>query len=161
MRVWVADASPLIFLAKLDRLDLLIESADQILLPPTVLSEVQAHSDVATLRIENALPSFDVRMPAVLPALKILKANLDAGEAEVIALAIESGAERVVMDDLEARRFARRVGLSPIGTLGLLLAARLRGKLPSIRKEIEKLRDHGFRVSGSLIRAILKAGDEL
>ena len=72
MSVWVVDASPLIFLAKLDRLDLLIKGASQILIPPTVLNEVQAHSDAATLRIENALPFFDVRMPAALTALRSL-----------------------------------------------------------------------------------------
>ncbi len=137
MSVWVVDASPLIFLAKLDRLDLLIKGASQILVPPTVLNEVQAHSDAASSKIEEALPFFDVRMPASLSSVKILKANLDAGEAEVIALGMESNAERFVMDDLEARRFARRVGLPLIGTLGLLLA------------------------SESLVQAILKAGGEL
>lgn len=41
MRLWVVDTSPLIFLAKLDRLDLLKRGADQIVAPPAVFGEVQ------------------------------------------------------------------------------------------------------------------------
>jgi predicted nucleic acid-binding protein len=36
MSRWIADTSPLIFLAKLDRLDLLRKSADEILVPAAV-----------------------------------------------------------------------------------------------------------------------------
>jgi len=53
---------------------------------------------------------------------------LDPGEAEVIALALELETKDVVLDDLDARRFARRSGLLPIGTLGLILAAKRAGK---------------------------------
>ena len=45
MRRWVADTSPLIFLAKLDRLHLLERGADEILVPPAVLQEIQARRD--------------------------------------------------------------------------------------------------------------------
>jgi predicted nucleic acid-binding protein len=80
----------------------------------------------------------------------------------VIALAHESSAERIVMDDLDGRRFARRLGLEPVGTLGLLLAARLRGELGSLREEIERLEREGFRASPSLVAAVLLAvGEEL
>lgn len=87
-------------------------------------------------------------------------ADLDAGEAEVIALAREVSAERVIMDDLDGRRFAHRLGLAPIGTLGLLLAARLRGELPSLQEEIERLQSVGFRISGALRRAFLERAGE-
>ncbi len=50
---------------------------------------------------------------------------------------------------VDARRFASRVGLSPVGTLGILLAARLRGEIPSIREEIESSRSMVF---GSVMR---------
>jgi len=67
---------------------------------------------------------------------------------------------RVVMDDLDARRFARRVGLDLIGTMGLLLAARLRGEMPSIREEVERLQALGFRVAPPLVEAILREAGE-
>ena len=90
----------------------------------------------------------------------ILQVDLDLGEAEVVALAREVAADRVVMDDLDARRIARRVGLDLIGTVGLLLAARLRGEIPAVRVEIERLLDLGFRVSPSLVEAVLKEAGE-
>lgn len=64
------------------------------------------------------------------------------------------------MDDLDGRRFARRLGVIAVGTLGLLLAARLRGDLPSLRAEIERLRAGGFRVSSALVEAVLRTAGE-
>jgi uncharacterized protein len=87
-------------------------------------------------------------------------ADLDAGESEVIALAMEAKAERVVLDDLDARRFAHRVGAAPVGTLGLLLASKLRGDLPSLRSEIDRLQRAGFRVSPALSQALLREAGE-
>ncbi len=40
MSRWVLDTSPLIFLAKLDRIDLLRAAADELRMPPVVLEEV-------------------------------------------------------------------------------------------------------------------------
>lgn len=161
MSRWVVDTSPLIFLAKLDRLDLLRRSADKVLVPAAVIEEVRAYPDEASRKIEDALGSW-LREEKVegRQVVDILLADLDFGEAEVIALAHETSAERIVMDDLDGRRFARRLKLEPIGTLGLLLAARLRGELSSLREEIGRLERQGFRVSPSLVEAVLRASGE-
>ncbi|MEO7420539.1 MAG: DUF3368 domain-containing protein [Thermoanaerobaculia bacterium] len=161
MSRWVVDTSPLIFLAKLDRLDLLRRSADEVLVPAAVIEEVRAYPDEASRKIEDALGSW-LREAKVegRQVVDVLLADLDFGEAEVIALAHEMSAERVVMDDLDGRRFARRLKLEPIGTLGLLLAARLRGELSSLREEIERLERQGFRASPSLVEAVLGAAGE-
>lgn len=161
MTVWVVDTSPLIFLAKLGHLDLLREGADTVYIPRAVLEEVRAKPDAAAQSIERACQTWlSVRPVGDRQAVEIVQADLDLGEAEVIALAREVGADRVVMDDLDARRFARRLGLEMIGTVGLLLAARLRGELPSIRQEIERLESLGLRVASSLVEAVLQAAGE-
>lgn len=161
MKLWVVDASPLIFLSKLDRLDLLQRSADQVVAPPAVLREISEHRDKASAKIQDAQRSWlGVRKVEDRRLVHVLMADLDAGESEAIALAIESGAERVVLDDLDARRLADRLGLSRIGTLGLLLAAKLRGELPSLRAEIDRLRKAGFRVSPALAQAVLREAAE-
>ena len=161
MSRWIVDTSPLIFLAKLDRLDLLRRSADEVLVPAAVIEEVRAYSDEASRKIEDALGSW-LREEKVegRQVVDVLLADLDFGEAEVIALAHEMSAERIVMDDLDGRRFARRLKLEPIGTLGLLLAARLRGELNPLREEIERLERQGFRASPSLVEAVLQAAGE-
>jgi predicted nucleic acid-binding protein len=159
---WVVDTSPLIFLAKLGHLDLLDKGADTVYVPRIVLDEVRAGRDEATQAIEQASLSWlSVRRVRNRGAVEILRADLDLGEAEVIVLAKEVGADKVVMDDLDARRFARRVGLDVIGTMGLLLAARLRGEIPSVRSEIERLEALGFRVAPPLVEAVLKEAGEL
>lgn len=161
MSRWVIDTSPLIFLAKLDRLDLLRRKADEILVPPAVLEEVRCHLDDAAQRIEEALLSWlRVQPLADRGVLDILLADLDAGEAEAIALARESDADWIVMDDFDGRRFAGRLGLAVVGTLGLLLSARLAGEIPSLQSEIDRLRAAGFRINNKLLEAALEASGE-
>ncbi|HSS47365.1 MAG TPA: hypothetical protein VLX28_00330 [Thermoanaerobaculia bacterium] len=52
MNLWVIDSSPLIFLAKLSRLDLLQKGAEEILAPPAVLAEIAEHA------LKPSLPLF-------------------------------------------------------------------------------------------------------
>lgn len=161
MTNWVVDTSPLIFLAKLDHLDLLRKGADTVYIPRAVLQEVRAKPDAATQVIERACQTWLLVRPIDdRRTVDIIQADLDLGEAEVIALARKVGADRVVLDDLDARRFARRLGLEMVGTVGLLLAARLRGELPSLRQEIERLETLGLRVAPSLVEAVLQAAGE-
>lgn len=161
MTTWVVDTSPLIFLAKLDRLDLLTMGADVVWVPQAVLDEVRAKPDEATQAIEQVSQRWlSVHRVSNREAVEMLLANLDLGEAEAIVLAKEVKADKVVMDDLDARRYARRVGFDLIGTMGLLLAAHLRGEIPSIREEIERLQELGFRVAQPLVEAILREAGE-
>lgn len=130
----ITNTAPLIFLAKLERLELLRQAA---------------------------LGSWLIEKPCTHRSrLEIIKQSMDAGEAEVIALALELGIDDVVLDDLDARRFARRSGLRPIGTLGLLLAGKENGVIESISDEITRLRSLGFRASEVLIATILASANE-
>jgi predicted nucleic acid-binding protein len=161
MSRWVVDASPLIFLAKLDRLQLLARSAGEVLVPPAVLDEIGRYDDLAAAKIrESAASWLRTVAPEDLAALEVLEAEVGGGEAAAITLAREIRAERIVVDDLDARRHARRLGLRPVGTLGLLLAARLKGEIESVRTELERLRGHGFRASDKLVAAVLSAAGE-
>lgn len=160
MSLWVVDTSSLLFLAHLDRLDLLRREADEILVPPAVLQELRAKTDSAVKRIESQRSWLRLEAPQDMKTLGVLRLDLDAGEAEVIALAYERSADRTVMDDLAGRRYARRLGLPLIGTVGLLLAARLRGEVASLKIEIERLRAVGFFVSEALVAEVLKSAGE-
>jgi predicted nucleic acid-binding protein len=162
MTRWVVDTGPLIFLAKLGLLNLLQSGADEVFIPPAVLDEVCVYSDEATERIQAATHTWlQVRKPENQTAVKSLLADLNVGEAQTLVLATEVNAERVILDDMEARRFAQRVGLSPVGTLGLLLAARLRGELSSVQEEVEKLKQMGFWINDDLAKAVIQAAGEI
>lgn len=162
MSVWVTNASPLIFLAKLGRLDLLNHSAGRVLVPSAVLTEIGQYDDAAASQVaratENWLHRRDVRQSRLLG---LFQAELGAGEAATLALASEVRAARVVLDDLDGRRWARKLDLEVIGTLGLLLGAKLRGDVTSLRTSIDELKSHGFRASQLLIEAVLEQAGEL
>jgi hypothetical protein len=52
---------------------------------------------------------------------------------EAISLSLEIHPARTILDDEPARRLARQLGLSVIGTLGILLVAKRRGSWPASR----------------------------
>jgi predicted nucleic acid-binding protein len=135
--------------------------AEVVYAPVTVLSELRAVQDEATNAVQGILGTWLLEKACTQPNLLALAAQaLDLGEAEVVALALELGTKSVVLDDLDARRFARRSGLQPIGTLGLLLAARRAGIIQAISPEIEALRKAGFHASNALVQRILAEAEE-
>jgi predicted nucleic acid-binding protein len=68
----------------------------------------------------------DVTLPSLLPDWAL---SIDIGEVEVITLATQHDVDWVLIDDLHARKAARRVGLPIKGTVGILLSARRQGHL--------------------------------
>ncbi len=160
MNRWVVDAGPLIFLAKLDRLDLL-RVRGNVYAPRGVFAETQAYLDEAAQAIANATKTWlQIVNAEDHLAVELLLADLHRGEAEVIVLARELHADWVVLDDMKARRFARRLGLPVVGTVGLLLSAKLRGEIPSLQDEVRRLQSLGFWISPGLVEKALDAAGE-
>jgi predicted nucleic acid-binding protein len=165
MSTWIVDAGPLIFLAKLGRLDLL-QQADMVCIPQAVYNEIQQYDDAAAATIAHIARSWlKVRVVQNQQEAQALLTDLDVGEAEVIALAKEIEPDRLILDDMDARRIARRHGFSMTGTVGLLLAARLRNEIPSLRTELDRLKAVGFWINPKLEMAVLgeagEANDEI
>ena len=114
----VADASPLIALAQVNQLPLLERLFCEILVPPAVVREV-----------ELPLPAFIRERKLSRPIrAAVLSASLDPGESEAISLALELGADRVILDERAARRLAHDLALPCIGVLGILLASKQKGR---------------------------------
>jgi uncharacterized protein len=161
MSVWVVNTSPLVFLGNLDRLGLLRQQRREVCIPRAVAEEVAEKPDVAAQAVQTACTTWlQVREVIDRTAVNLVKAALHKGEAEAIVLATELRAERLVIDDQDARRFADRCGLKTVGTLGILLAARRRGEIASLRQEIDRLLALGFRVNPRLVAAVLQTADE-
>jgi len=88
--------------------------------------------------------------------------DLDLGESESIALALELGADLVVLDEIEGRRIARRVGLRVIGVAGVLLEAKSNGLVSIVRTNLDALRSTaGFYVSDAFYNRVLVLADEI
>jgi len=157
----VVDAGPLLFLGRLNLLDLLSLGTDRVFVPASVLAEIRRKPDPVLELIEAALGTWLMECLLNNPELTKLLPDLGAGEQEVMIQALEQKAVSVVMDDLDARRVARRLGLTPIGTVGLLLAGKKRGIVSSLRDEIDRLREAGFWLSENLrAEALREAGEE-
>ena len=157
----IVNTAPLIFLSKIGKLELLRIGAEKIYVPGTVLRELNVVQDAATKAIHTVLGDWLFEKSCTeTNLLKLTMQALDPGEAEVVALALELSTKDVVLDDLDARRFARRSGLQPIGTLGLLLAAKRAGVIQAIAPEIKALSEAGFRANEILVQRILNEAGE-
>ena len=95
------------------------------------------------------------------PLVEALRRDLDLGEAETIALALELDAELVLMDEREGRRAAQRLGLKTLGVVGVLLDAKRQGFLPAVRPALDALRTVGFYLGEPVYRRGLELAGEL
>ncbi len=86
--------------------------------------------------------------------------DLGAGETEVLALAMESGDAKVLLDDALARRMATMLGLGFRGTLGLLLDAKKAGTVTAVRPLLDRLKALGFRLRRDTERGVLELAGE-
>ena len=90
------------------------------------------------------------------PSPEIISWDLGAGETQVIVNARLQGADRVVIDDLEARRCAQAMGLKTIGTLGLVGRAKALGLIDRAAPVVRRLRASGLYASDDLIQRLLR-----
>lgn len=157
----VCDTSPLILLAKIDRLDLLFRLYDDVVVPVSVLDEVTMRPSEETRAIESLVENQALQIRRGSPeALESLSVDLGAGEREAIALAIETEADMVVLDDREGRRVARERELAVTGTIGILIEARARDMISSVRRELDRLVEAGLWIDEVFYHRILQEFDE-
>lgn len=154
-RRWVVDASPLILLGKVGRVDLLHELCDELVVPEIVVREVGAKEEGEALIERLASLPGAIFEPEVVVASELRAWDLGRGESQVLALAVLTPGARAVLDDLDGRRCAQALGVPVIGTLGVVLRAKRKGALPTARPVIEHLRRVGLYVSDDLVEAAL------
>lgn len=160
MSIVVSDTAPIRALDHLRLLDLLETLFGEILIPPAVVTELKPRPRFAPIMVSE-IAFLRVVAPGDRGAVDQLRRTLDPGEAEAIALAIEVGADTVLLDESAGRAIARQRGLLPIGILGVLLQAKRQGFVDSIRRLLERLEvELGFFISPDLRHEVLKIADE-
>ena len=152
----VVDASPLIALARIERLELLREMFGGIVVPSAVWREVAAagldKAGAGQVATAEWISRQDV---ADQSAVEHLQRDLGAGEAEAIVLARELQADLLIMDEALGRGIARSSGLPTVGLVGVLIEARKRSLLPEAGSIAEALhRKAGFWLSADLRRLV-------
>lgn len=160
----VSDTSPLSNLAIVDHLFLLKEIYQTVVIPEAVAEELEnAQADEPRIAAVLSLDWVVVRTAQNVVLISELRNErlLDRGESEAIALALELGAEELLIDERLGRREAARLGISMTGVLGVLLIAKRRGLIPAVRPVIDELITVAkFRVSSQLYVEVLTAANE-
>lgn len=156
----VADAGPLIGLARISRLELLRALYQMVVVPPQVHEELQLSADRPGSRALRAAADAGWLVTEDLEGPTALAAELDEGEAAAILLAEQLGSVRLLMDERRGRAVAKRRGLPVVGTGGALVAAKQRGDIVSVRAELDALEDVGYRLAPTLRDRLLDLAGE-
>ena len=158
----VSNTSPLTNLAAIGQFHLLHDLYGELHIADGVWAELNAGGYRWPGRDAVAAAAWIQRHRVNNPALvALLQRDLDRGEAETIALALDLQADLVLLDEREGRRIAQRMGLSMIGVIGILLEAKAQGQIERLQSHLDALRhEAGFYLSESVYqRAIVLAGE--
>ncbi len=151
----VSDSSPLIALARINRLNLLASLFERILIPSEVYHEVT----VAGRGLPGAEEVRSARWSGVgvphgpaEPSLERACEGLGAGERGAILLAKSLTADLTLLDEWKARRIAQKAGLSVVGCLGVLETGALQGLVPDLHAAFVDLLRQGIRFDLKLLQ---------
>ena len=158
----VSNTSPITNLAAIGQFDLLHKLYGEVYIPDSVWAELNADDQPWPGSVEVAGASWVERRTAGLRELVVaFERDLDRGEAEAIALAIEIGADLILLDEHEGRRIAQRHKLNVIGVLGILLDAKRRGFIDIVMPFVESLHQTaGFYLSDQIVDAVRNLAGE-
>ncbi len=141
----ISDASPLIALVDIGRVDLLRKMYQRVRITDMVRGEIHAE-----------LPEWiEVSTDYEVQQYQLLCLELDVGEASAIALALKQTGSRIILDERKGRIVAKRLNLKVTGTVGLIVKAKEAGLITSGKVVLDQLAEHGFWLSEKLKRQIL------
>lgn len=150
----VVNASPLICLFKSGMLDLIPALFTEIIVPDKVYQEITVKGDIDILSV----PLFSSKQVKQISDISIppsvIAWDLGEGESSVLSFALKNPEFCVVIDDREARRCAMSLGCRYIGTVVIILLAKRRGIIASVKESLNKLRDAGLWLSEAFIKEV-------
>ena len=159
--VVVSDTSPLRALQHLGETNLLPHFYRSVLVPPAVARELLSPRGMGAPVDVTSLPFVTVQAPTDAARVQYFRRQLDPGESEAIALAIEVQAEALLIDEFQGRAAATAAGLKIIGVLGILQRAKKEGLIDEVRSRMDRLRnDIQFFISDQLYDAVVRSAGE-
>jgi len=147
----IVDTSTLIALSKLKLLPILNVLYERVFITKAVRDEFREELPtwIKSVNIEND------------NLVAFFSDKLGYGESEIITAGIEKPCLLLVLDDLEARKTAKKLNLKFTGLLGILVKAKRSGKIDSLKEVLTKLESSDFRISKKLIDEALEEVDEM
>jgi predicted nucleic acid-binding protein len=156
---WVINASPIIFLAKLNLIESVPRLCNRLVVPNPVAAEVCRVADAGAHWLRGTGQRFI--QPAAEAPTFLNRSDIGAGERSVIAWALAYDGFIAVMDDHAARAEAQHLKLPLLGTVGVLLRLKKAGTIAALKPSLMQLRQVGAHVSESLFReALNRAGEQ-
>jgi len=134
----ISDASCLIGLTNINKLQILKLLFSQIIITPEVEKEYK-------LPLPAWITVKDAKDKGMIAEAR--KNKLDLGESSSIALAIETENSVLILDDDKARSFARNKGVAITGTLTIIGHACDLGYIDSYEEACHSLKKVNFRIS--------------
>ena len=159
----VSNTSPLTNLAAIGQFDLFRHLYSSINIADGVWDELNARGNCWPGSKEVAGAAGWINRYSVKNQLlvDVLMRDVDRGEAESIALAIELEADLILLDEKEGRHAAQRLGLNVVGVVGMLLEAKKGGFVDNVRPHLDDLRHiAGFYLNKSIYRYVLGLAGE-
>lgn len=157
----IINSSPLIVLFKSQQAQLLPQLFPEILVPSGVFEEVTVagEDDAASRQLPSISWIKRVEITAIAP--EVAAWDLGNGESQVLSLALKTSANSaVIVDDRAARRCGQALGITTIGTGGILIRAKRRGLIKSVSSGIEALRDAGLWLSDHVVKLLKQQAGE-
>jgi hypothetical protein len=158
----VSNTSPLTNLAAIGEFEIFHHLYGKLHIAQGVWEELNAEGQTWPGRDEVATADWIERHQVQNQALvTALQRDLDRGEAESIALALELEATLILLDEREGRHAAQRLGLKVVGVVGVLLEAKANATISAVRPLLDGLRQSaGFYLSEPLYQHVLTLADE-
>lgn len=148
----VLNTGPIIAIGKMGALDVIQTLPIELISPAEVHLEIEAGKSAG---YSVDFPSWVQVASLSTPLSRLTIANLDAGEAAVIQLALERDISQVCIDELKGRRAAVASGLSVVGSLGLLGRAKKIGIIDRVEPFLRRAQQNGIYYHPKLIETFL------
>lgn len=159
----VSDASPLVALSAVGKLDLLPALYGEVIVPEAVYREAVTDAAAQMGYADRASATW-LRVEALTnrTLVESFAGKLDRGEAEAIALAVQLSAELLLVDERKARQIALGLGIRITGVLGILAEAKQRGLIPSVKVVADQMMEAiDFRLAHGVSEQVLRALGEI
>lgn len=162
MRKVVVNTTPLIALSHVGQFELLKRMYDEIIIPEAVYEELSIKTEsVCKKEVDNSLDWIRVERIKNQMAKDMYKTQLHDGEVEVMILAKETSADVVIIDDANAKKYAKYLKLPVTGTLGVLLRAKQQGHIDRLEPILRQMIEKGIYISANLVEMCLKQAGEI